>query len=61
MERIHRAGEIEIREIDASLISGFAAALDRRMLLDLAISDSHVYLSAGGTSLDGPITQHRID
>jgi len=59
-ETIHRAREIEIREIDPALIAGFAAALERRMTLDLAISDGHLYLSAGTTTLDGPLTLHSI-
>jgi uncharacterized protein YaeQ len=59
-ETIHRAREIEIREIDSALIAGFAAALDRRMILELAISDGHLYLSAGTTTLDGPLSLHSL-
>jgi len=59
-ETIHRASEIEIRELDPALVTGFAAALDRRMTLDLAVSDAHLYLSTGTATLDGPITLHRL-
>ena len=59
-ETIHRARDIEIREIDPALITGFAAVLDRRMSLDLAISDSHLYMSAGTTTLDGPLVLHAL-
>jgi uncharacterized protein YaeQ len=59
-ETIHRAREIEIREIDPTLIAGVASALDRRMSLELAISDGHLYLSTGATTLDGPLSLHSL-
>lgn len=59
-ETIHRARELEIREIDPRLIAGFASVLDRRMSLELAISDGHLYLSAGTTTLDGPLSVHSL-
>ena len=59
-ETIHRSSEVEVREIDPALVAGFAAALDRRMTLDLAVSDGHLYLSAGTATFDGSVTLHRL-
>jgi uncharacterized protein YaeQ len=59
-ETIHRASEIEVREIDPVVVVGLARELDRRMSLDLAVSDGHLYLSTGTATLDGPVTRHSI-
>lgn len=54
-ERIHRASAIEIYAFDRELIAGLAARLDRRMALDLSLSDGELYLTAGGETLTGPL------
>lgn len=59
--RIHRASEIPIYALDRDLIDKAAALLDRRTTLDLSLTGGQLYLSLGGQSLSGPVTEHRID
>jgi uncharacterized protein YaeQ len=54
-ERIHRAEQLQIKLIARELITGCAALLERRMDLDLAVSDGMLYLSAGAADLAGSI------
>lgn len=57
---IHRAAEIEIYEIDPELLAGFVGLLNRRMQLDIAISDRRIYLTIGERSLHGAIARHAL-
>ena len=59
--RVHRSGEIAIRAIDAALIAGFAAHLDRRVAFGLAVSDNELFLSLATTTLTGRIQRHTLD
>ncbi len=59
-ERIHRAEAIDIREIDRELVAGLVERLDRRMTLTLSVTDGHLFVSHGTTSLDGSVTAHAI-
>ena len=60
-ERIHRAAEIRLRAVDAELLSGLVARLDRRMTLDLTVSDSTLYISLGDETLTGVIEERRLE
>lgn len=57
---VHRAAEVEIQAIDRDLLAGFVRLLDRRMKLDIAVSDRHLYITIGEHSLNGPVTLHRL-
>jgi uncharacterized protein YaeQ len=59
-ERIHRAAELELYSIDRALIAGLTACLSRRMKLVLSVSGSHVYVTVGGETFDGPIDRHAL-
>jgi uncharacterized protein YaeQ len=59
-ERIHRAGEIRLRAVDPELLSGLVARLDRRMSLDLTVSDHTLYVSLGDETLTGSIEERRL-
>jgi len=59
-EPVHRIDDIEIYEVDRSLLSALAARLGRRMSFDLAVADHHIYLSLGDETLAGVIARHRI-
>lgn len=59
--RIHRAAEIRLRAVDADLLSGLVKRLDRRMSLDLTVSDRTLYVSLGDETLTGPIEERRLD
>ena len=54
-ERIHRAEALELYALDRELIAGLVARLDRRMRLDLSVTDRHLFVTAGGDSLSGAV------
>lgn len=54
-ERIHRAERIAVQVIDAALIATLAARLERRMELDLSVSEGVLYLSMGEETLTGGV------
>ena len=54
-ERIHKADAIELYAVDRDLIDAIVARLDRRMKLELSVSDGTVYLVHAGTTLSGTI------
>ena len=54
-ERIHRAEEISIVGFDPALIASFVERLDRRTAFDLSVTEGHLYLTIGGTTIDGAV------
>ncbi len=56
-ERIHRVEEIAIHAIDPALLTAFAAKLERRMQLELSVSEQMIYLSQGTETLSGGVTR----
>jgi uncharacterized protein YaeQ len=54
-ERIHRAERIAVQVIDAELVGTMAARLDRRMEVDLSVSEGTLYLSIGDETFTGGI------
>lgn len=54
-ERIHRADALELYAFDRELIDGLVGLLDRRMVLELSVSDRHVYVTADGQTISGPV------
>lgn len=59
--RIHRAREIRLRALDPELLSELIARLDRRMSLDLTVSDRTLYVSIGNETLTGVLEERRLD
>lgn len=59
-ERIHRAGDIRLRAVDSKLLDGLVARLDRRMSLDLTVSDHTLYVSLGEEHLSGSLEERRL-
>ena len=59
-ERIHRAGDIRLRAVDSELLDGLVARLDRRMSLDLTVSDHTLYVSIGEEHLSGSLEERRL-
>jgi len=59
-ERIHRAGEIRLRAVEPELLSGLVARLDRRMSLDLTVSDHTLYISLGEETLTGVLEERKL-
>ncbi len=58
-ERIHRLEELQIHAIDLELIGGFASKLERRMNIDLAVTERDIYASIGDLTLSGSIEARR--
>ena len=59
-ERIHRAAEIRLRAVDPELLAALVARLDRRMNLDLAVSERTLYVSLGEETLTGVVEERRL-
>ncbi len=60
-ERIHRAAQIRLRAVSPELLAELVARLDRRMDLDLAVSEQTLYVSLGGETLTGTVEERRLD
>ena len=59
-KRIHRAEALEIYGIDRAMLADLVVRLDRRMVLDLTISNGHAYITLGATTLAGTIQLHKL-
>lgn len=59
-ERIHRAEALEIYGVDRALVAELAAHLERRLVIDLAVTDGHLYVTLGAETLSGPVTPYRL-
>ena len=59
-ERIHRATALEIYGVDRALLAELVARLERRMLFDLAVTDRHLYVTLGDTTLEGVIRPYTL-
>lgn len=59
--RIHRATAIRLRAVAPELLAGLVARLDRRMSLDLTVSDHTIYISLGDETLTGVLQERRLD
>jgi uncharacterized protein YaeQ len=54
-ERIHRVEELELYALDRGLLAGLAARLERRMQLGVSVTGRHLFVTIGGTTLDGAV------
>jgi uncharacterized protein YaeQ len=54
-ERIHRGEDIELYALDRELVAGLAGRLERRMELDLSVTDRHLFISTGGATFSGSV------
>ena len=59
-QRIHRAKEIRLRAVEPDLLSGLVLRLDRRMSLDLTVSDHMIYVSLGDETLTGVMEERQL-
>jgi uncharacterized protein YaeQ len=57
---IHRAEALEIYGVDRALLAELAARLERRMAFDLAVTDRHLYVTLGDTTLAGAVTRYPL-
>ena len=54
--RIHRAEALEIYAVDRALLAALSERLERRMVLALAVTDRHLFVTLGEATLDGAVT-----
>ena len=54
-ERIHKADEIELYALDRPLIDELVARVDRRMAMDVTVTERQLYVNVGGASLEGTV------
>jgi len=59
-ERIHRIEDIELYAVDRALLASLVERLERRMTLQLSLTEAHLYLALGDESLDGAIVRHSL-
>jgi uncharacterized protein YaeQ len=59
-ERIHHAESIELYAVDRDLLVSLASRLERRMTIQLSLTEGHLYLTLGDESLDGAIVRHSL-
>ncbi|MFL5576895.1 MAG: YaeQ family protein [Gemmatimonadaceae bacterium] len=59
-ERIHRAESLEVYGVDRELLAGLAARLERRMALELSVTDRHLFVTAGGATLSGAVERYAL-
>jgi uncharacterized protein YaeQ len=54
---IHRAEALEIYAVDRTLVAALAERLERRMVLALAVTDRHLFVTLGETTMSGEVTR----
>jgi uncharacterized protein YaeQ len=59
-ERIHRAEALEIYVMDRELVAGLGSRLERRLELDLSVSERNLYVSLGDATFSGTIEARRL-
>jgi uncharacterized protein YaeQ len=59
-ERIHRGEHIEVSAIDPKLIAAVAARLEKRMALEVLMSEQMLYVSIGAETFSGNVESLRL-
>ncbi len=59
-QRIHRAEEVEIHVMDRDVVAALVARLERRMDLDLSVSEKTLYVTIGEETLTGTVELRRL-
>ena len=54
-EKIHRVEQIELYALDRELIDAIAEKLDRRMKLELSVTDGTIFVNVAGSTLSGTL------
>lgn len=55
--RIHRAEALALHAVDRPLLAALSERLERRMAFALAVTDRHLYVTIGDTTLSGAVTR----
>ena len=59
-EKIHRAEQIELYALDRELIDAIAERLDRRMKLELSVTDGTIFVNLAGATLSGILQRYSV-
>ncbi len=59
-ERIHRVEALELYALDRGLLTELTARLERRMAFGLSVADRHLFVTIGGTTIDGSVERLEI-
>jgi uncharacterized protein YaeQ len=59
-ERIHRAEDVELHAVDRTLLAELVARLERRMTLELSVTERHLYFTLGGETLSGVVERYSV-
>jgi uncharacterized protein YaeQ len=54
-ERIHRAEALDLVALDREFVAALVQRLERRMKFDLSVTDRHLFLTLGDTTLSGAL------
>ena len=60
-EKIYRSEALELYAIDRELIAGLVRRLERRMKIDLSVTDRHLFISIGDHTLSGDVARIALD
>jgi len=59
-ERIHRSELLELYGLERALVAAFVARLERRVTMELSVTDGAIYLTLGKELFTGAVTAHRL-
>ena len=59
-KKIHRAAEIPVYELGREFMQAAAAAIDRRNIVSLSLTEGQLYLDINGKSFSSAVQEHRI-
>jgi len=59
-ERIHRGEALEIHVVDRELVAALVSRLERRMEIDLAVTERNVYVSVAEETFSGTVELRRL-
>lgn len=60
-KRIHRAQDVVLRSFDPGFIDAAVAAIERRNVLTLSLTESQLYLDLNQTTLQSTVHENRIE
>ena len=59
-ERIHRVEALELYAMDRALVGALVTRLERRLKLDLSVTERHLYLTLGTDTLTGVVERFSL-
>jgi uncharacterized protein YaeQ len=60
-ERIHRIETVEVYSLDRTFIAALVGRIERRMAFTVSIADQAILVAVNDTTIEGPLTQHRLE